>query len=62
MREEELVLKVQEAIRSLQNAGLPVSTRAIANSIGTTHTLSNRYPEAKRILDEIKRKPKQAHN
>ena len=62
MREEELVLQVSEAIRSLQIAESPVSARVIANSVGMTHTSLKRYPKVKLILDEIKRKPKQAHN
>ncbi len=62
MREEELVLQVLVAIQSLQIAESPVSARAIANSIGMTHTSLKRYPKVKLILDEIKRKPKQDHN
>ncbi len=63
MREEELVLQVLEAIRSLPKAESPVSARAIANSIGMSHTsLLKHYPQVKQALDEIKRKRKQAHN
>ena len=61
MREEELVLQVLEAIRSLQTAESPVSARAIAKSIGMTNTSSKCYPEVKLILDEIKQKSKQTH-
>ncbi len=62
MREEELVLQVLKAIRSLQIAESPVSARAIANSIGMTNSSLKRYPKVKLILDEIKQKPKQAQN
>ncbi len=62
MREEELVLQIVEATRSLQAAESPVSARAIANSIGTTNTSLKRYPKVKLNLDEIKRIAKQAHN
>ena len=62
MREEKLVLQVLEAIRSLQTAESPVSVRAIAKTIGMTNSPLKHYPEVKLLLNEIKQKPKQAHN
>ena len=62
MQEEELVLQVLEAIRSLQTDESPVSIRAIAKTIGMTHISLKHYPQVKQALDEIKQKRKQTHN
>ena len=60
LREEELMLRVTEAIRNLQVAGSPITAKAIANSVGVTHTALNHYPKVKLILDEFIKKPLRA--
>ena len=62
LREEELMLRVTEAIRNLQVAGSPITAKAIANSVGVTHTALNHYPKVKLIIDEFIKKPKRAGN
>ncbi len=62
LREEELILQVSNAIINLQVAGSPISARAIANSVGVTHTALNHYPKVKLIIDEFIKKPKRAGN
>jgi transcriptional regulator with XRE-family HTH domain len=60
-REQELILRVEQAIGSLQAEGKRVTKRAIANQFGMTATGLSYYPQVEALLTQAVRQQRERH-
>lgn len=60
-REQELILRVEQAIDSLQAEGKRVTKRAIANQVGMTARRLGYYPQVEALLTQAVRQQRERH-